>query len=182
MKLPRLLVAPVLVWALSQCYYAPQMSGPYAPRQQAYQSNVREYGRDIYRQAYENGARSGEADRRAGLGPDYRRYGRLFNQGTERAFADGYHLSYQQGRAPYPQPGGVPMPPATLPPTSHQAPSQAPENSTTPMYNRGYDFGMRDRAARRPRDPEAHMAGLPAWARPWFERGYLDAFNATPNR
>jgi hypothetical protein len=44
-------------------------------------------------------------------------------------------------------------------------------------YNQGFDYGMRDRARKRPSDPEAHIGDYDARFRLSFERGYLDGYN-----
>ena len=186
MNVLRTLLATLFAIFLSQCYYTPQMGGGiYTPQQSAYRSDMREQSRSMNQAIYEQGARSGEADRRAGLAPDHHRYARLFNRATEPAFSQGYNDAFRQGRAPYSQPGGrgysqshpgtgAPAYPSTTPPAANDTSGR--------MYSQGYDFGMRDRAARRPRDPDAHTTALDPWSRQAFERGYLDAFNATPNR
>jgi hypothetical protein len=180
MILTRLLPVILSPLYLCHCYYTPQGVGAWTPQQQAYQSDVRQFDQQMQQRAYQSGAASGEADRRAGVAPNYRRYTRLYNQASERAFSDGYQRGYQQARVPYNQP--IAPRPQTGGLFNPFAPSQPTGNQATLVYNKGYDYGMRDRAARRPRDPGSHMANMQPWERQAFERGYIDAYNALPNR
>lgn len=184
------LLAPVF---LCQCYYTAQPMGTgmrsYPPQQSAYQSDVRASNQSLIQQAYEDGIRSGQIDRGSRQSPDYRRYATRYNASTQRAFSDGYQQGYQGTQSPYQQPGRPSTTPypggsSTTPPPYPSTPSQPSQPSaqdSTRMYNQGYDYGMRDRAARRPRDPSAHSASMDPWSRQSFEKGYIDAYNALPN-
>ncbi len=181
------LLATLSPFLLCQCYVTTQPMGtggrPYSQQQSAYQSNVRAYDQGLIQRTYEEGIRSGQIDQRGRQTPDHRRYAGRYNASTEKAFADGYQQGFYNNQSPYQQPGRPTQPGygSNTPPPYPSAPSQPTAADSTKMYNQGYDYGMRDRAARHPRDPSAHTGSLDPWSRQSFEKGYLDAFNALPN-
>lgn len=188
MKFTRLapLALPLL---LAQCVdpYGPNGADPYA---NPYRQDMRDQGAQMNAAAFERGQQDGQADAQQGLPPDAMRYPSRFDRNTTMAYRDGYNQRYNQTRGSQGQlgvnPGYNNNQPGALPPpqgTQQQAPQQqAPQQQPArdPVYNQGYDYGLRDRTSGRAADPSAFVGRYDPRYRSSFERGYYDAFNSSP--
>jgi len=164
-------IAPVVL--LSQCVGPYPMDGPFGPgaprpysdQREQYRQEAREYDRQQSMQAYDRGLRDGRADFHAGrpksnTGPE-----RRGTPDTDAAYEAGYNAGYA---AAEPQAGAG---------SGYQTQPQP-----DPAYNQGYDYGLRDRVAGRPADPDAHVGRYDPRFRRSFESGYYEAFESRRDR
>ena len=184
MKLTRLapLALPLL---LVQCVdpYGPNGADPYA---NPYRQDMRDQGAQMNAAAFERGQQDGQSDAQQGLPPDAMRYPSRFDRNTTMAYRDGYNQRYNQTRGSQGQlgvnPGYNNNQPGALPPPQGTQQQQAPQQQPArdPVYNQGYDYGLRDRTSGRAADPSAFVGRYDPRYRSSFERGYYDAFNSSP--
>lgn len=135
----------------------------------------REQGNDLNRMAYERGQQDGQGDAQARQSQNFNRHRDRFDRSTEMAYRDGYNQAFSQASSSlgaYSNPGSGY---GALPPSSPSAP---PPPSRDPVYNQGYDYGLRDLTSGRVADPGAHVGRYDPRYRSSFERGYYDAINS----
>lgn len=121
---------------------------PYSAEQEKWRADVREGQQTELRRLYEQGLHDGRSDAAEHQGPRHVAY----VTAAEKAYGDGYREGYG-------------------------AAGTAGEPVRDEAYNQGFDYGMRDRARKKPSDPDAHIGDYDARFRSSFERGYLDGFN-----
>lgn len=154
---------------------------PYTENREQYRNQMREHDRSLSSSAYEQGRSTGWNDARSGYPRDPRRGMQRLAPAQASAFENGYLEGYALG-SQAPAPGGTspPLPPPYPPSTGSGTISPYPGSNPAPandnVYSQGYDYGMRDRAAGRPRDPDAHTGRYDPRHRRSFERGYMDAY------
>lgn len=170
---------------------------PYDDGREQYRNDMRDQDRAQSQQAYERGMRDGTEDARSGRPMNQRNpYAYAPDQG--RAYTEGYDQGYRSvpqrgpgygapnygGEPNYgsqPEYGGSPGYPGSgggyIPPVP---PSEQPASpgSNDPVYSQGYDYGVRDRAAGRAADVDAHNGRYDPRNRRSFEQGYYDAFDS----
>lgn len=179
MNLTRLasLALPLLLAHCVDPYYGPNGPDPYA---NPYRQDMRDQGAQMNAMAFERGQQDGQSDAQQGLPPDYTRYPSRFDRNTTMAYRDGYNQRYNQMRGSQGQPGVNPgygnNQPGALPP-----PPGTAQQQRDPVYNQGYDYGLRDRTNGRVADPSAFVGRYDPRYRSSFERGYYDAFNSSSN-
>ena len=185
MKLTRLapLALPLLLAQCVDSYYGPNGADPYA---NPYRQDMRDQGAQMNAMAFERGQQDGQSDAQQGLPPDYTRYPSRFDRNTTMAYRDGYNQRYNQIRSSQGQLGvnpGYNNQPGALPPPPGAAQQQVPQQQQQrdPIYNQGYDYGLRDRTNGRAADPTAYVGRYDPRYRSSFERGYYDAFNSSSN-
>lgn len=140
----------------------PGYGGPvYTPQQEQYRNEWRDMGRQQNQMAYERGVSDGRADYGAGLDASYQRHYQSYTPATQSTYTQGYDFGYA---------------PAGGRDSTEYRPAPAPDAAPDPYYNRGYDFGLRDRVGGRPQDPGAHSGAYDPRYRRSFERGYLDGY------
>jgi hypothetical protein len=101
------------------------------------------------------------------------------------AYQQGYDQGYLPQLAPLPGIGGYNQQPSWQQPTPQtQVPTYpggsgyTPPPTNDPVYQQGYDYGLRDRVGGRPNDPGAHTGRYDPRNRRSFECGYVDAYNS----
>lgn len=127
-------------------------ANPYSPEREAFRISQHERADAVLRATFERGVEDGRLDASQGRPPDPGSRAAAYpDPASRKAYADGY----RQGFSP--------------PPNSSPPPSSA-------AYSQGYDFGLRDRLAGRPSDPDAHTATADPVFKAAFIQGYMDAF------
>lgn len=175
------LTLPLLLTQCVEPYYGPNNGpnggDPYANQYQ-YRQDMRDRGSQMSSMAFERGQQDGQADAQQRQSQNYHRYPSRFDRSTEMAYRDGYNQSYSQtnsslgGIGGYPNQGAWQQPqPNALPPPQQQQPRD-------PIYNQGYDYGLRDRTGGRVADPAAQVGRYDPRYRSSFERGYYDGYNS----
>lgn len=187
--------------------FGPQQPAPYSGPREEWRNQNRDQGQEQERQAYERGVSDGRADGNARLGKNYKRHYQSYTPATQTAYRQGYDQGYAPEQAPpsgpgygygqgmggWQQPGGTYVPPYPgsnngYPQSGgnnypggggyNNTPPPSPAPSNDPVYQQGYDYGLRDRVSGRQNDPGAHTGRYDPRSRRSFERGYSDAYNA----
>ncbi len=148
MKHSRLLAVIPVTLVLSHCANSVR---PYSDKREQSRTEVRDVQQTAAQFAFEDGKQAGQTDRAHGDPDNYRRHSPMYAPATERAYADGYREGYGS--------------------------ASPAEPARDAVYNQGFDYGMRDRARQKPRDPEAHVGEYDAASRASFDQGYLDGYN-----
>lgn len=173
--LPLLLVQCVDPYGNPMPLFGTYTPPPYSDSREQYRSQMREQDRSLYGGAYERGRGQGWNDARGGYPRDPRRGMQGLAQGHATAYQNGYLEGYALAGQPAAD-GATQPPPYSPPPYPGSGQPAPPPPANDPAYSQGYDYGMRDRAASRPRDPDAHVGRYDPRHRRSFERGYMDAY------
>lgn len=155
---------------LTQCVepFGPNDTDPYA---NPYRQDMRDQGAQVNSMAFERGEQDGHADALQQQSENFRRHSSRFDRNTEMAYRDGYNHRYSQTINSRGQGSSYPNQGVGRP---QQTP--APRD---PVYNQGYDYGLRDRTAGRVADPAAQVGRYDPRYRASFDRGYDDGYNAS---
>lgn len=160
--------------------FGPQIPPPYTEQREQYRQQTQDYSRQQNQAAYERGISDAQLDSSDGLSKSYSRHSQSYSTATHNAYQAGYDQGYRRPPAAFSE-----SPSSSWQDQPHsQTPSYQAGNSGTPppvsdpAYNQGYDFGLRDRVARRQNDPSAHTGVYDPRFRRSFERGYSDAYNS----
>lgn len=121
---------------------------PYSAEQEKQRTETREDRQTDLRRVYQQGLDDGRSDAAEHQGPRHVAY----VTAAEKAYGDGYRDGYS-------------------------AAANANEPVRDAAYNQGFDYGMRDRARKKPSDPDAYIGEYDSRFRASFERGYLDGYN-----
>lgn len=165
--------------------FGPQQPPPYTDQREQWRNQSRDQGQQQNQYAYERGISDGRADANANLPKSYARHYQSYTPATQAAYQQGYDQGYLPQLAPLPGTGGYnqqpswqqPAPQSQVP-TYPGSSSYTPPPTNDPVYQQGYDYGLRDRVGGRPNDPGAHTGRYDPRNRRSFERGYVDAYNS----
>lgn len=182
----RLLLLTLVTLTLTQCVdqygnpmspFGPPPPAPYTDQREQYRTQAQDQAQQQNQLAYERGISDGRADSQAGLLKNYARHFQSYTPSTQAAYRAGYDQGFLPQLAPLP---GVPNPWQQQPqtPVYPVQGTYTPPPANDPVYNQGYDYGLRDRVAGRQNDPAAHTGSYDPRYRRNFERGYSDAYNA----
>lgn len=165
-------VSLLLPLLLTQCVDPNGQNGadPYA---NPYRQDMRDQGSQMNSMAFERGQQDGQSDAQQGQSQSYQRYPSRFDRNTEMAYRDGYNQRYSQMVSSQGQLGTYPNQGTAQQPPQGAAQQPPPRD---PIYNQGYDYGLRDRTGGRVADPTAYVGRYDPRYRASFERGYNDAF------
>ncbi len=155
--------------------FGPQSPQPYTDQREQYRSQSRDDSQEQNQSAYERGIADARMDSSAGLLKSYNRHYQSYTPATQAAYQAGYDQGYAPALAPLP--GSQLWQPQSQAPSPY-AGAGSPPPANDPVYNQGYDYGVRDRVGGRPNDPGAHVGSYDPRYRRSFERGYVDAYSA----
>jgi hypothetical protein len=149
-------------------------ASPYPMERDYDRSQSREQLRVMNQRAYERGQSEGRDDAEEGLRSQYSRHYRSYSPSTQQAYRDGYEQGFQTAyrNSPPSYPGSPYTPPGI--PSYPGGGSSRPQRD--PVYQQGYDYGLRDRVNGQPRDPDAHRGRYDPRFRRSFESGYYEAY------
>lgn len=157
--------------------FAAAPPAPYSDQREQWRAQTREQAQQENQMAYERGISDGRADAGANLPKSYQRHYQSYTPATQAAYQQGYEQGYLPPLAP--MPGGAALSPNTAPaPSAAPAAGHAPAAVNDPVFQQGYDYGLRDRVAGRPNDPGAHTGRYDPRGRRSFERGYVDGYSS----
>jgi hypothetical protein len=182
---PILLVSCVDPYGNPMNPFGPQQPPPYTDQREQWRNQTRDQSQQQNQLAYERGVSDGRADANANLPKSYTRHYQSYTPATQAAYQQGYDQGYLPQLAPLPGIGGYNQQPSWQQPTPQtQVPTYpggsgyTPPPTNDPVYQQGYDYGLRDRVGGRPNDPGAHTGRYDPRNRRSFERGYVDAYNS----
>ncbi len=170
-----LLLALALPLLLTQCAdtYGPNGGDPYA---NPYRQDMRDQGAQMNAMAFERGQQDGQEDALRGQTENYQRHSSHFDRNTAMAYRDAYNHRYSETINSRSEAGGYPTQATPL----HQPhPTAVQQPGRDPVYNQGYDYGLRDRTGGRVADPAGHVGRYDPRYRSSFERGYYDAYHSS---
>jgi hypothetical protein len=180
---PFLLLPLVLLAACVEPYgnsihaFAPKPPVPYSDQREQWRMQTRDQAQQDNQVAYERGISDGRADANANLPQSYQRHHQSYTPATQAAYQQGYEQGYLPPLAPMPA-GAAWSPNAPPPATSVPAVGSTTASVHDPVYQQGYDYGLRDRVAGRANDPGAHTGRYDPRGRRSFERGYIDGYGS----
>lgn len=157
--------------------FGPPPAAPYTQQQEQWRTQERDQAQQQNQMAYERGISDGRADANANLPKNYQRHYQSYTPATQPAYQQGYDQGYLPPLAPLPGGGGW-TPPQQPGVPSYPGGGYTPPQVNDPVYQQGYDYGLRDRVSGRANDPGAHTGRYDPRSRRSFERGYVDGYSS----